>query len=101
MAYRRIEMTGGGSKAGGEKRKKTIVLKVDGLPVEVDGRPPGSEWNGHYRQWNYHVRREGDCPLLGTPPTSSSRPSPAPTDSATLEVPLTSSVQDQPCRSPG
>ena len=52
-----------GSKAGGEnggkrRRKKTMVLDVDGLPVEVHGHPPGSEWNGYYRQ---------DVPRVGGP----------------------------------
>ena len=27
-----------------------MYLDVDGLPVEVHGHPPGSEWNGYYRQ---------------------------------------------------
>ena len=31
-----------------------MVLDVDGLPVEVHGHPPGSEWNGYYRQRMYH-----------------------------------------------
>ena len=30
-----------------------MVLDVDGLPVEVHGHPPGSEWNGYYRQRMY------------------------------------------------
>ena len=37
-----------------KRRKKTMVLDVDGLPVEVHGHPPGSEWNGYYRQRMYH-----------------------------------------------
>ena len=31
-----------------------MYLDVDGLPVEVHGHPPGSEWNGHYHQRMYH-----------------------------------------------
>ena len=31
-----------------------MYLDVDGLPVEVHGHPPGSEWNGYYRQRMYH-----------------------------------------------
>ena len=31
-----------------------MVLDVDGLPVEVHGHPPGSEWNGYYHQRMYH-----------------------------------------------
>ena len=31
-----------------------MVLDVDGLPVEVHGHPPGSEWNGYYLQRMYH-----------------------------------------------
>ena len=37
-----------------EETEKTMVLDVDGLPVEVHGHPPGSEWNGYYRQRMYH-----------------------------------------------
>ena len=37
-----------------KRRKKTMYLDVDGLPVEVHGHPPGSEWNGYYRQRMYH-----------------------------------------------
>ena len=36
-----------------KRRKKTMYLDVDGLPVEV-GHPLGSEWNGYYRQRMYH-----------------------------------------------
>ena len=32
-----------------------MVLDLDGLPVEVHGHPPGSEWNGHYHQRMYHA----------------------------------------------
>ena len=60
LACRRIEMIEGRRRKRGGKtprkkrRKKTMVLDVDGLPVEVHGHPPGSEWNGYYRQRMYH-----------------------------------------------
>ena len=50
MTCRRVEMTGDRRQNWGKERKKTMVLDGDGLPVEVDGRPSGSEWNGHYHQ---------------------------------------------------
>ena len=56
LACRRIEMIEGRRRKRGKKtprkkrRKKTMYLDVDGLPVEVHGHPPGSEWNGYYRQ---------------------------------------------------
>lgn len=55
MAYRRIEMIEGRRRSWRRKRQQTMVLDVDGLPVEVHERPPGSEWNGHYRQRMYHA----------------------------------------------
>ena len=51
LACRRIEMIEGRRRKRG---KKTMYLDVDGLPVEVHGHPPGSEWNGYYRQRMYH-----------------------------------------------
>ena len=60
LACRRIEMIEGRRRKRGKqtprkkRRKKTMVLDVDGLPVEVHGHPPGSEWNGYYRQRMYH-----------------------------------------------
>ena len=60
LACRRIEMLEGRRRKRGGKtprkkrREKTMVLDVDGLPVEVHGHPPGSEWNGYYRQRMYH-----------------------------------------------
>ena len=60
LACRRIEMIEGRRRKRGKKtprkkrRKKTMYLDVDGLPVEVHGHPPGSEWNGYYRQRMYH-----------------------------------------------
>ncbi len=55
LACRRIEMIEGRRRKRGKKRrKKTMYLDVDGLPVEVHGHPPGSEWNGHYHQRMYH-----------------------------------------------
>ena len=57
LACRRIEMMEGRRRKRGKKRKKrrkkTMVLDVDGLPVEVHGRQPGSEWSGYYRQRMY------------------------------------------------
>ena len=59
LACRRIEMIEGRRRKRGKKtprkkrREKTMVLDVDGLPVEVHGHPPGSEWNGYYRQRMY------------------------------------------------
>ena len=59
LACRRIEMIEGRRRKRGKKtprkkrRKKTMYLDVDGLPVEVHGHPPGSEWNGYYRQRMY------------------------------------------------
>ena len=52
LACRRIEMIEGARRIRGKKtprknrRKKTMCLDMDGLPVEVHGHPPGSEWNG-------------------------------------------------------
>ena len=37
-----------------EETEKDDGMDVDGLPVEVHGHPPGSEWNGYYRQRMYH-----------------------------------------------
>ncbi len=60
LACRRIEMIEGRRRKRGKqtarkkRRKKTMYLDVDGLPVEVHGYPPGSEWNGYYRQRMYH-----------------------------------------------
>ena len=54
LACCRIEMIEGGRRKRGTRtprkksRKKTMCLDVDGLPVEVHGRPPGSAWNGYY-----------------------------------------------------
>ena len=63
LACRRIELLEGGrgkkgnprkpKRKGRPRRKKRMVLDVDGLPVEVHGRQPGSGWNGYYRQRMY------------------------------------------------
>ena len=37
-----------------ETEKRRCTWTWDGLPVEVHGHPPGSEWNGYYRQRMYH-----------------------------------------------
>lgn len=47
-AIRRVRMLNGG------RRRKTLTLDVDSLPVEVHGHQPGSEWNGHYGRRVYH-----------------------------------------------
>ena len=47
-AIRRVRMLNGG------RRRKTLTLDVDSLPVEVHGHQLGSEWNGHYRRRIYH-----------------------------------------------
>lgn len=47
-AIRRVRMSNGG------RRRKTLTLDVDSLPVEVHGHQPGSEWNGHYGRRIYH-----------------------------------------------
>ena len=47
LACRRVRMSNGG------RRKKTLYIDVDGLPVEVHGGQPGSEWNGYYRRRMY------------------------------------------------
>ncbi len=36
------------------KKLKQVTLDVDGLPVEVHGKQPGSEYNGHYGVRMYH-----------------------------------------------
>ena len=54
MACRRIEILEGGRRKSGKKRKRrrnqTMVLDVDGLPVEVHGHQSGSQWSGYYHQ---------------------------------------------------
>ena len=49
LACRRVRMSNGG------RRKKTLYIDVDGLPVEVHGGQPGSEWNGYYRRRMYQA----------------------------------------------
>ena len=57
MACRRIEILEGGRRRIGKSRKRrrnqTMVLDVDGLPVEVHGHQLGSQWSGYYRQRMY------------------------------------------------
>ena len=57
LACRRIEMMEGRRRKQGkqrkQRRKKRMFLDVDGLPVEVHGRQPGSQWSGYYRQRMY------------------------------------------------
>jgi len=47
-AIRRIRMTNGG------RRRKTLTIDVDSLPVEVHGHQVGSEWNKYYGRRIYH-----------------------------------------------
>jgi Transposase DDE domain group 1 len=35
-------------------RRREVTLDIDGLPIEVHGKQPGSAWNGHYHQRMYH-----------------------------------------------
>lgn len=37
------------------KNKESIIIDVDGLPVETEGHQPGSMYNGHYRNTMYHT----------------------------------------------
>ena len=39
---------------GEGKKLQQVALDVDGLPVEVHGKQPGSEYNGHYAVRMYH-----------------------------------------------
>ena len=39
---------------GGRGGRKTLVIDVDSLPVEVHGEQPGSAWNGYYHRRVYH-----------------------------------------------
>lgn len=47
-AIRRIRMTNKG------RKRKTLTLDVDSLPVEVHGHQAGSEWNKYYARRIYH-----------------------------------------------
>jgi hypothetical protein len=47
-AVRRIRMTNRG------RKRKTLTLDVDSLPVEVHGHQAGSEWNKYYGRRIYH-----------------------------------------------
>ena len=47
-AVRRIRMTNKG------RKRKTLTLDVDSLPVEVHGHQAGSEWNKYYGRRIYH-----------------------------------------------
>jgi len=48
LAHRRIRLLNQG------RRKRTMTIDVDSLPVEVHGHQHGSEWNGHYHRRMYH-----------------------------------------------
>ncbi len=49
LALRRLWMD------NGRRRRKRLMIDVDGLPVQVYGQQPGSEYHGHYRQPMYHA----------------------------------------------
>ena len=49
MACRRVRLCNAG------RRIKTLHIDIDGLPVEVHGAQPGSEWNGYYAQRMYQA----------------------------------------------
>ena len=37
------------------RRRKRLMIDVDGLPVQVHGQQPGSEYHGYYQQRMYHA----------------------------------------------
>ena len=49
LARRRVRLCNGG------RWVKTLHIDIDGLPVEVHGAKPGSEWNGYYGQRMYQA----------------------------------------------
>ena len=49
LALRRLWLS------NGRRRRKRLMIDVDGLPVPVHGQQPGSEYHGHYRQRMYHA----------------------------------------------
>jgi hypothetical protein len=38
----------------GGRRRQTVTVDVDALPISVEGQQPGSAYNGHYRQRMYY-----------------------------------------------
>ena len=49
LALRRLSMS------NKRRRRKRLMIDVDGLPVEVHGQQPGSEYNGYYGQRMFHA----------------------------------------------
>ena len=49
LALRRLWMSNKG------RRRKRLMIDVDGLPVQVHGQQPGSEYHGYYQQRMYHA----------------------------------------------
>ena len=49
LALRRLEMSNKG------RRRKRLMVDVDGLPAEVHGQQAGSEYNGYYGQRMFHA----------------------------------------------
>lgn len=50
-----LELAARGLRAlNGERRLARVTLDVDSLPIEVHGRQPKAEWNGHYNARVYH-----------------------------------------------
>ncbi len=49
LARRRIILANNG------KKKDSMIIDVDGLPVQTEGHQPGSVYNGHYRKTIYHT----------------------------------------------
>ena len=37
------------------RRRKRLIIDVDGLPVQVHGQQPGSGYHGYYQQRMYHA----------------------------------------------
>ena len=50
-----LELAGRGIRAERKgKRMRSVTLDVDSAPIEVHGRQPKAEWNGHYAARIYH-----------------------------------------------
>ena len=49
LALRRLWMS------NKRRRRKRLMIDVDGLPVQVHGQQPGSEYHGYYQQRMYHA----------------------------------------------
>ena len=62
LALRGLEMSNKG------RRRKRLMVDVDGLPAEVHGQQAGSEYNGYYGQRNNAVLDRMAEPYLRRPP---------------------------------